>query len=107
MRIGINALNQIKQVGTINDSSLTIVELDENDPNYPFKGWSTNKISCYHYKNDNGIISIYPYIDTNIMEKLLNLPSNNDNPGGGNGGVFDYGLITQPADIKQDFGGLI
>lgn len=70
MLIGINNIYQIKQIRDINDTSLTVIELDETDQLYPFKGWSDAKILCYCYKQTDNVVSIYPYIPTNIVEKI-------------------------------------
>lgn len=70
MIIGINDKNQIKQIRDITDASLTVVELDEAAESYPFRGWSDTKILCYCYRQDSNVISIYPYIDINIIEKI-------------------------------------
>ena len=70
MLIGVNSLHQIKEIHNINDVSLTTVELDENAPNFPFTNWRDTRILCYCYKQTDQGISIYPYIDTNIIEKL-------------------------------------
>ena len=43
MKIGINKYNQIEQIDNITDSSLTVVELDENSIDFPFKNWSRRK----------------------------------------------------------------
>ena len=77
MIIGINEKKQIKQVRQITDESLLVVELDETSEIYPFKGWSDEKILCYCY-NDNGkSVSVYPYIDTNIIEKIDDMAKRN------------------------------
>ena len=70
MRIGINSLYQIKQMREITDLSLTVIELDETAYEYPFKGYSDTKILCYCYKADETGLSVYPYIDTNLIEKF-------------------------------------
>lgn len=70
MKIGINSLHQIKQVREITDENLTVLELDESSESYPFKGWSDTRILCYCYKVSDGGVSVYPYIDTNIIERL-------------------------------------
>lgn len=70
MNIGINGNYQIKQIRDITDITLTIFELNEIDELYPFKNWSDAKILCYCYKVDDCGISVYPYIDTNIIEKI-------------------------------------
>lgn len=70
MLIGVNERYQIKQIREVTDSSLTVLELDENAENYPFAGWSDTKILCYCYKANEESIAVYPYIDTNIIEKI-------------------------------------
>jgi hypothetical protein len=70
MIIGVNEKYQIKQIREVTDPTLTIIELDENAENYPFTGWSDAKILCYYYKVDDESIAVYPYIDTNIIEKI-------------------------------------
>ncbi len=70
MNIGTNSLNQIKQVGEISDPNLLIITLDENSESYPFKGWSDTKILCYCYQQTVHGVSVYPYIDPNIIEKI-------------------------------------
>jgi hypothetical protein len=70
MIIGVNSQNQIKQVREITDTTLILVELDENLETYPFKDWSDTRILCYCYKQVGNVVSIYPYINTDIIEKL-------------------------------------
>lgn len=70
MKIGINSLCQIKQIREITDTALTIIELDETIGEYPFTGWSDTRILCYCYKADGNGVSVYPYIDTNLIERL-------------------------------------
>lgn len=68
--IGINRLYQIKQIRKITDTSLTVIELDENDEFYPFKNWSDNRILSYCYKQTENSLSIYPYINTDLIDKF-------------------------------------
>lgn len=70
MLIGINDQYQIKQIRDITDTSLIKIEIDEMSVDYPFKNWSDTKILCYCYKQTENGISIYPYIPTNIIEKI-------------------------------------
>ena len=78
MKIGINHHHQIKQVREITDENLTILELDESSEFYPFKGWSDTRILCYCYKVLDDGMSVYPYIDTNIIERLEGAESQNE-----------------------------
>lgn len=70
MKIGINEYYQIKQIREITDTTLIIIDVDEDSFSYPFYGWSDNRILSYCYKKTKGGLSIYPYIDTNIIEKI-------------------------------------
>lgn len=70
MIIGINDRYQIKQVREITDNNLIIIELDETSEFYPFINWNDTKILCYCYKQTEQGLSIYPYIPTNIIEKI-------------------------------------
>lgn len=70
MLIGINERYQIKQVRTITDESLTVIDLDENNELYPFKDWLDVRILSYCYKMEGNSVAIYPYIDLKIIEKL-------------------------------------
>lgn len=78
MKIGINSLHQIKQVREITDENLTILELDESSEFYPFKGWGDTRILCYCYKVSEVGVSVHPYIDTNIIERLEGAESQNE-----------------------------
>lgn len=77
MKIGINEKYEIKQVRDITDLSLTQIELDETNPTYPFNGWTDEKILCYCYKTDGGSVSIYPYIDPKVIEKIDDMAKRN------------------------------
>ena len=70
MIIGINEKYQIKQIHNITDSTLTVIEIDENSEYYPFKDWTEERIKCYCYKQDNQGICIYPYVDTRKIDEI-------------------------------------
>lgn len=70
MKIGVNELHQTKQVREITDTALTIIDLDESADDYQFRGWSDTRLLCYCYVDGGDCISWYPYIDTNIIDKL-------------------------------------
>ena len=70
MKIGINEAFQIKQIGEITDNNLIVIELDETSEAYIFRGWSDTRILCYCYEATENGVSIYPYIDINIIEKM-------------------------------------
>lgn len=70
MLIGINNQYQIKQIREITDLSLTQIDLDETSEFYPFNNWSDVRMLCYCYKQTEQGLSIYPYVDTNIIGKL-------------------------------------
>ena len=70
MKIGINSSYEIKEVNNITDTTLVVFEFDETSENYPFKEWSNTRILCYCYKQTEQGVSIYPYIDPKVIEKL-------------------------------------
>lgn len=77
MIIGINEKKQIKQVREITDETLLAINLDETSESYPFKGWADEKILCYCYDDNGKSVSVYPYIDINIIEKIDDMAMRN------------------------------
>lgn len=70
MRIGIDAQHRIRQIGESIDSWLTVVELDETAPSYPFTGWTESRILSYCYKEIDGAVALYPFIDIDVVDRL-------------------------------------
>jgi hypothetical protein len=61
MLIGVNEKHEIKQINTITDESLKVIEVDENEEEFVFEGYSEEKILCYCYKVEGNNIYTYPY----------------------------------------------
>lgn len=69
MKIYVNDRNEIKDVHSTNDTSLT--EIVINDEENPFKDWSIAKICCYRAEVREGIVRMFtPYVNTLIIEHL-------------------------------------
>lgn len=69
MYISVNKNNEIKKVGVSTDPNLTSFYVDENHPQFPFKGWSEAKICCYKVTVSDGIITMMtPYIDSRLLD---------------------------------------
>lgn len=76
MILFINNKNEIKDVNTTDDNSLTSIEIE--DENNPFVGWSVAKICCYALNLENGEYKgFYPYVDTCIIEHIDRLSTQN------------------------------
>lgn len=69
MIVYINSKNEIKDVDTTTDATLTPIEMPEDNP---FANWSVAKICCHKLSlNEDGSYKGYtPYVDTRIIEKL-------------------------------------
>ena len=76
MKIYVNDRNEIKDVHSTNDNTLTeIVITDERNP---FENWSIAKICCYRVDVREGIVCmITPYVNSLIIEHLDRLGEQN------------------------------
>ena len=60
MKVFVDSENRIRDVGTTSD--LTLTELDINDEDNPFNGWSTAKICAYKCTVSEGRVTMLtPY----------------------------------------------
>lgn len=76
MVLYVNNNNEVKDVNTTSDNSLT--PLTVNDENNPFIGWSVAKICCFKVKVTDGTIAMFtPYVDSKIIEHIDRLSSQN------------------------------
>ena len=68
MIVYVNSKNEIKDVNTTTDSTLTPIEVGSSD----FYGWTIAKICCYKViLNDNGEYAGFtPYIDSKVVEQI-------------------------------------
>lgn len=77
MIIYINKNGEIKDVNTTSDTTLTPVNI--SDENNCFKGWSIAKICCYKVSVNNGhVVMLTPYIDSKTIERISKLGSENE-----------------------------
>jgi hypothetical protein len=64
-----NDNGEIKDVGKTSDPSL--IEVEVNDVDNPFNGWSTAKICCYRVNVVDGrVVMITPYVDSRLIEHI-------------------------------------
>lgn len=94
MILYINQKNEIKDVNTTEDSSLTPFEISENDSN-PFNEWIVDKICCYKVIIEDGKIKgIEPYVDSIIIDRIETLSKANS----ATQAQLDY--VTMMSDIE-------
>lgn len=75
MKVYVNSKNEIKDVHSTTNGSLTMVELPEG----VFEGWSEAKILCYKLTLKDGVYAGYgPAVDTRIIEHIDNLGKANE-----------------------------
>lgn len=66
MIIYANQRNEIKDVDTTEDKTLTALEV--RDEGNPFAGWSVAKICCYKVHVRDGQATMYtPYVDSRLL----------------------------------------
>lgn len=71
MILYINKNNEIKDVNTTTDESLTPLVVNDNTNDNPFLSWSPAKICCHKVEIKNGIITSFtPYVDSRIVEHI-------------------------------------
>lgn len=69
MIVYVNDRNEIHDVNTSDNPSLTALHID--DSANPFEGWSDIKICCYKCTVVDGKVTMMtPYVDTRILEHL-------------------------------------
>lgn len=71
MILYVNNKNEVKDVNTTSDKSLSPLEVNDNQNDNPFLSWSTAKICCHKVTVDNGMVTSYtPYVDSRIVEHI-------------------------------------
>ena len=76
MKVYVNDRNEIKDVHSTNDKTLTEVFI--NDEENPFKDWSIAKICCYRVDVREGVVCMFtPYVNSLIVEHLDRLGEQN------------------------------
>lgn len=99
MYVSVNKKNEIKEVGISTDMSLTSLYVDENNEDFPFKGWSDAKICCYKVEVKDGIITMFtPYIDSRLVEHFDQLGKDTEYNASGiaenSDGLFDIATLS-------------
>ena len=70
MKIFVNSKNQICDVGSTTDSTLTEYEVPDRD----FEGWSIAKICCYKiYVSLGKYCGFSPYVDSRLIQHIEQL----------------------------------
>jgi len=69
MILYVDSENKVRAVNSTTDTSLTPLYVDENNEQFPFKGWSVAKICCYMVNVSDGIVTMMtPYVDSRCLE---------------------------------------
>lgn len=72
MKVFVDEENRIKDVHSTSDP--TLKELDINDKNNPFSGWSIAKICCYKVTvMDGEVTGFTPYVSSSLLSVVDNL----------------------------------
>lgn len=73
-----NEKGEIKDVNQTTDTSL--IPLEVNDTDNPFKSWSVAKICCYNVNVSDGIVTMMtPYVDSRLIEHFDGLDTSFSN----------------------------
>lgn len=68
MILYVNSRNEIKDVNNTSDTSLTALEVNENNP---FANWTVAKICCFKVEVQNGNVVMYiPYVNSQVIEHI-------------------------------------
>ena len=71
MILYVNKNNEIKDVNTTSDETLSPLEVNDNEVHNPFLSWSPAKICCHKVEVKNGVVTEYtPYVDSRIVEHI-------------------------------------
>ena len=80
MILYVDSENRVRAVNSTTDTSLTPLYVDENNEDFPFKGWSTAKICCYKVQVIDGMVTMMtPYRDSRTLEYIDGLGHDSDN----------------------------
>lgn len=72
--------SKVKAVNTTTDASLRALYVDESNPMFPFKGWSTAKICCYIVSVSDGVVTMMtPYVDSRLLDSVDQMGHQVDN----------------------------
>ena len=71
MILYVDSENKVRAVNSTTDTSLTPLYVDENNEQFPFKGWSIAKICCYMVNVTDGVVTMWtPYVDSRMLESI-------------------------------------
>ncbi len=71
MILFVNDKQEIHDVGSTTDKTLSPLYVDESNEMFPFKGWSVAKICCYRVSVSEGVVVMMtPYVDSNIIAHI-------------------------------------
>jgi hypothetical protein len=71
MILYVNSKNEIKDVNTTTDESLTPLFVNDNVEDNPFLSWSIAKICCHKVEVKNGVVTSFaPYVDSRLIEHI-------------------------------------
>jgi hypothetical protein len=71
MVLYVNDKNEIKDVNTTTDASLTPLVVSDKCTDNPFLSWSPAKICCYKVEVKDGVVTMLtPYVDSRIVEHI-------------------------------------
>ena len=71
MILFVDSENKVRAVNHTEDDTLTPLYVDENNPLFPFEGWSTSLICCYEVTVQDGIVTMMtPYVDSKMLDTI-------------------------------------
>ena len=71
MILYVNKKNEVKDVNTTTDESLTPLLVNDNFPDNPFLSWSIAKICCHKVEVIDGVVTSFtPYVDSRLVEHI-------------------------------------
>lgn len=71
MILYVDSESKVRAVNSTTDTSLKPLYVDENNEQFPFKGWSIAKICCYMVAVLDGVvIMMTPYVDSRLLEGI-------------------------------------
>lgn len=80
MILYVDSESKVRAVNSTTDTSLTPLYVDENNEQFPFKGWSTAKICCYKVNVADGVVTMMtPYRDSTTLDFIDEVGHDSDN----------------------------
>ena len=80
MILYVDSENKVRAVNSTTDTSLTPLYVDENNKQFPFKGWSIAKICCYMVNVSDGVVTMMtPFRDSRTLDFIDEVGQDADN----------------------------